>query len=185
MRHLVLAVAALALAAPAPARADLSLGLVAFDGAPAPRAHLEVGALALDGAPLLPSPLAALDEGGGAGARGHRVEPVLALVLGIIPGFGIGHLIANAPSWVIWLVVDVVLAVVFWGPFIYWNGRPGYFPVFNLLILVERIIEGIDAFRWAEGGRGLFHDLRGFSRASPAELALPEGRALAAGRPGW
>jgi hypothetical protein len=108
--------------------------------------------------------------------RGGRVEPALCLVLGIIPGFGVGHLLAHSRNWVIWLVVDIVVAVVFWGPYWYWPGHPGYFPVLNLLVLVERIFEGVSAYQAAGGGRLLpFDGSWAQAPPSPAALALPVG----------
>ncbi len=148
MRSFVLA---LMLAAPALARADLRLVSSVFDGgAPAAPAHLDLPQLRLDADASL-----VIDDGGGAGHHRYRsgVEPVLALILGIIPGFGLGHLIAESPRFVMWLVIDVVLLAVggfgFWGPH-YLDPYP-LGGVFGLLVLVERVIEGIDAFHQAGG----------------------------------
>lgn len=162
-----LLVAALLIAAPA-ARADLALHL----GQAAPADWHLVPELALDGHGALDLQLAR--DGGRSG--GPRVEPALCLVLGIIPGFGLGHLLAHSHNWAVWLVVDVVIAVVFWGPYWYWPGHPGYFPALNLLVLVERIIEGASAYQAAGGGR-LFPLDRGLAAApAPAlQVALPEG----------
>jgi hypothetical protein len=101
---------------------------------------------------------------------------VLALVLGIIPGFGIGHLVAGSSRWVTWLVVDIVIAFVAWGPFWYWPARPGFFPFLNLLVLVERIFEGISAYEAAGGGRVFRHE-QGFALGPPPAVlrALPVG----------
>ena len=147
MRSLVLAL--VFAAAPAAARAELQLVPEPF-GPPrhAPPA-LDLPILRLDGGtPLL------LDEGGGAGSRRRSVEPVVALVLGIIPGFGIGHLISGSPRFPLWLVVDVAI-LAFWY-FGVW-GEPYYLDstplrgLFGLLILAERIVEGVDAFQQAGG----------------------------------
>jgi len=161
-------------AAPAGARADLTLRLGAFDGPadPAPRPHLELPALALDG---MTAPAFVLDEGGGAGRRGHRADPAVSLILGIIPGFGIGHLIAGAQQWIYWLIADILIFAVWPGGFFYFNGS-GY-PFLGLLVLVERIVEGISAFQ-AAGGGPVFRSERGFAERgfdSPAALALPVG----------
>jgi hypothetical protein len=158
---------------PAAARADLTLRLERFDRGSdsAPTAHLDLPRLALDGAPL---PLLALDEGGGAG-KTRRVDPALALILGIIPGFGIGHLLAGSPDWTIWLVADILIAVFVWGPFVYWNDRPGFFPLLSLLVVVERVFEGLSAYQAAGGGR-IFRSegLRAARRdPSPVDLARP------------
>jgi hypothetical protein len=153
------------------ARAELALRLERFDGPSAPRAHLDVPRLALAGAVDL-----AVDEGGGAARGGQRVEPVLALILGIIPGFGIGHLLAGSPQWTIWLIADIIIFVVWPGGFFVTDSRAYGF--LGLLVLVERIFEGISAYQ-AAGGSPIFRDLRSwFERApSPAELALPVGLA--------
>jgi hypothetical protein len=166
-------VAALALAAaPALARADLALEL-SLPGAEAagPPVRLEVPPLSLGGVTAGDLFLARDGRGG----RRDRVEPVLCLILGIIPGFGIGHLLAGSDRWVLWLVVDIVIAVVFWGPFWYWPGHPGYFPALSLLVLVERIVEGVLAYQAAGGGR-VFRMERGLAEAPlppPALAAIP------------
>jgi hypothetical protein len=138
--------------APALARADLAIPDLRLDwpgaSAAAPAASLDLPELSLGGVSAGDLFLARDHRGGG----GRRVEPVLCLVLGIIPGFGIGHLLAGSDRWVIWLVVDIAIAVVFWGPFWYWPDRPGYFPALSLLVLVERIFEGILAYQAAGGG---------------------------------
>ena len=175
MRSTLLALLVALAAAPAGARADLTLRLAAFDGpaAPAPPQHLELPALAVDG---MTAPAFALDEGGGAGRRGgHRADPAVSLILGIIPGFGIGHLIAGSQQWIYWLIADILIFAVWPGGFFYFNGS-GY-PFLGLLVLVERIVEGISAFQ-AAGGGPVFRSERGFAAGgfdSPAALALPVG----------
>jgi hypothetical protein len=141
MRSIIVAAT---LAAPLAAGAEARLALVVFERADAgPTAALEVPALALRGVPDLGL---ARDEGGGAGAKGgSRVDPAIALILGIIPGFGIGHVLAGSDRWPIWLVADVVIAIVFWGPW----GDGGF--GLGLLVLVERIFEGLDAYGEARG----------------------------------
>ncbi len=176
MRSTLLALLVALGAAPAGARADLTLRLAAFDGpaAPAPRQHLDLPALALEGVTAMGF---ALDEGGGAGRRGgQRVEPAVALILGIIPGFGIGHLIAGSPQWVYWLIADIVIFVFWPGGFFYIDHGSAY-PLLGLLVLVERVFEGISAFQ-AAGGGPVFRSERGFAAGgldSPAALALPVG----------
>jgi len=175
MRVLLLS---LLLCSPAAARAGALLELEPPGGAgPAPLGHL-VPDLSLGGATAQDLGLRAARDGGGRG-RQARVEPALCLVLGIIPGFGIGHLLAQSRHWVVWLVVDIVIAVLFWGPYWYWPDHPGFFPVLNLLVLVERIFEGISAYQAAGGGRILPFD-RGFAALPPAPAlaALPPGRRL-------
>jgi len=160
MRTLAALLACLALpavasaAAPAhpPERPRLRLGVVAARPGPG----LEVGALRLDG---LRVPSLAVDEGSGADSRrrGARVEPVLAMILGFFPGFGLGHLVVDSPRFTLWLVVDVALAAVWyfgvWGSPYWLEPGPGRGLV-GLAIFVERIVEGLDAYRSA-GGRGL------------------------------
>lgn len=170
-----LLVAALLVAAPAAALADrgLQLELPAFT-LTAPAAGLELPALELGS---LTADAFALERGSGAGAHRARIEPALCLVLGIIPGFGIGHLLAGSDRWVTWLLIDIVIAVLFWGPYWYWPGHPGYFPALNVLVLVERIFEGIFAYEAAGGGR-VFRMDRGLAAALPPPVlaALPVGR---------
>jgi hypothetical protein len=177
MRALLLA---LILGCPLAARAVPALGPELERpgaAAPAPLGHL-VPALALGG---VTSPDLALQTARDGGHGGYtRVEPALCLVLGIIPGFGIGHLLAHSRQWVVWLVVDIVIAVLFWGPYWYWPDHPGFFPVLNLLVLVERIFEGISAYQAAGGGRILPFDRGGAALPSaPALAAMPPGRRLA------
>ncbi|HUB07338.1 MAG TPA: hypothetical protein VMB50_10060 [Myxococcales bacterium] len=88
--------------------------------------------------------------GGGGGAG-----PVaaLAFVLGVIPGFGIGHLVAGSiVGFVSWLAVDVVVGVL-----LFWVFPVLLFPTFGplwiidvIVQVVERLIEGYAAFRTAE-----------------------------------
>jgi hypothetical protein len=176
MRSIIVAAA---LALPFAARAETGLALHAFDRRAGPSAALDVPPLALRDVPGL---ALARDEGGGAGARrgrGAGVDPAIALVLGIIPGFGIGHLVAGSDRWPIWLIADVVIAVVFWGP---WGGDGFGRGGLGLLVLVERVFEGLDAYGEARG-RSVF---RAEARPrSPALAALPgaEPRLLAAGGP--
>jgi hypothetical protein len=159
-----LALLAVLLAAPSAARAAAGLHLTSdlLEGRPVTGtvAHLAVPRLD-PGTLAVPEPFWAMDRGGG----GHlRADPAICLVLGIIPGFGIGHYLAGSDRWVIWLVVDIAIAVVFWGPLWYWPGHPGYFPLFNVLVLVERVFEGILAYQ-AAGGRPI--------RLSDALQAVP------------
>jgi len=177
MRSILIALLVALGAAPAGARADLTLRLDAFDGpvAPALRQHLELPSLASDG---ISSSAFALDEGGGAQARhGSRVDPAVALILGIIPGFGIGHLVAGSHQWIYWLIADILIFAVWPGGFFYIDNHGSAYSLLGLLVLVERIFEGISAFQAAGGGPG-FRSERGFAAGgfdSPAALALPIG----------
>ncbi len=149
MRSLLLVPLLALLAAPTGARAELTLRMSVFsDGAgssgdasaaprSADRAHLV--------APLRLGDLA--DAGSGAGTGN---EPVLALILGIFPGFGLGHYVAGA-AWQTWTVIDVLLLV---GLIVVGAVDSG--PLWALAwiaTVVERVIEGLDAYHKAGGGR--------------------------------
>ncbi|HUB09501.1 MAG TPA: hypothetical protein VMB50_21030 [Myxococcales bacterium] len=92
----------------------------------------------------------------------------LAFVLGLIPGFGLGHfLIAGRPAagtrWliidivflVVWIVVDAVLGSIAWG----YGGWGLWWLVADLLLpvgwIVEHIFQGLSAYRDATG-RSMF-----------------------------
>lgn len=172
----LLAAALLSLsAAPLAARADFSPRLeLPSPSAAAPAVGLDLPDLELG---TFTASAFSAERWSGAGNHRVRVEPVLCLVLGIIPGFGIGHLLAGSDRWVTWLVIDILIAVVFWGPYWYWPGHPGYFPDLNLLVLVERIFEGIFAYEAAGGGRVFRLDGRlAAAPPSPVLSALPVGR---------
>jgi hypothetical protein len=146
MRFALVPLALALVAAPVGARAELRLRLARLGDAPAehaPSARLDLPALQLSG-------LDALRVDTGAGARGSET-PALALILGIIPGFGLGHLIANSPRWTTWLLVDVVLVAVWVVGAAADVGDP-FDTLMWVVTIVERIFEGIDAFRSA-GGR--------------------------------
>ncbi len=169
-------VAVLTLASvPSLARADLELELpLLHRAAPAPQAsmplpRLDLPRLSVD-RELVP---AVLDDGSGAGDSGmsRSDRAILALVLGIIPGFGIGHVIADSKSWVVWLVVDVVLLVV--AVAISAGAGSG---LAWLIIIPERILEGIDAYNAALGRHFL-------SQAAPQAPPAGSLAAVAAGAP--
>jgi hypothetical protein len=98
---------------------------------------------------LMDGPMFPLDTGG---AVSSGTEPVLALVLGLLVGFGTGHLIAgDSGGFILFLVVDVAIIVLssvltatvaglFWG-------------LGGLALLASHIIQGIDAYQKAGGGR--------------------------------
>jgi hypothetical protein len=153
MRALLVSLVLGLCAAPGMARADLTLRCGTLDGAaPAQRAAagLEVPALAID------ADLGALlamraDEGGGArGGAEAGTTRALALVLGIFPGFGLGHLVASSPRWTFWLVVDVALL---FASVLVWVYGPDPLGILAwVATFVERVVEGVDAFH-AAGGR--------------------------------
>ena len=152
MRLFLVPLAMAVAAAPGAARAELALRLAVLGDAPArsaPAARLELPELSVRG-------LEALRVDDGAGARGSTAEPALALILGIIPGFGIGHLVANSPRWTTWLVVDVALVAVWVIGSALDAGDP-LGTLFFVAVVVERVFEGIDAFR-AAGGRFAMRD---------------------------
>ncbi len=141
MRRLLLPVSIVALlAAPAVGRADPSLRLSAFSGeqAAAPGAHL-----------VPPLRLGALARDAGSGAGGGT-EPVLALVLGIFPGFGLGHYVAGA-AWQSWALIDALLLVA---AIVVTAADLGVLEALAwIATVVERVVEGLDAYHRAGGGK--------------------------------
>jgi hypothetical protein len=91
----------------------------------------------------------ALDQGGGVSSD---VRQILALILGFIPGFGIGHLVArdrdgfilflviDAALYVAWVVVGSVFRGFFWG-------------LGGAVWLVVHVIQALDAYAEAGGER--------------------------------
>lgn len=99
---------------------------------------------AVEGAPL------PLDTGG---AVSSDVRQILALLLGLLVGFGLGHLVAgDKEGFILFLVVDIaiiVLSSVFhaafgWGPF--WG-------LGGVALLISHVIQAIDAYAEAGGAR--------------------------------
>ncbi len=142
MRTALFVAVLFALAVPAAARADfpLRLRLVGASEDVAPRAHLvpplELGGLALDP--------------GSGGSTGGSNNPVLALVLGIFPGFGLGHYVAGA-AWQNWALIDVLILVA---AIVISAVDAGILvPLAWVAIVVERVIEGLDAYHKAGGGK--------------------------------
>ncbi len=121
-----------------------------------------VGALRVDDALL----------GGGDGTR--SVEPVVALILGIIPGFGLGHWYAGDPNFITWTIVDVVFVVgaivitvaVHLGALVW------------IAWLVEHGIQGYLAHEYASGRGKATQRLRGVNSLAP--LPEPQGRTATA-----
>ncbi len=150
MRRLLIPLPIVALlAAPAVARADPSLRLPVFSGERAafPGAHL---------VPPLQLGSFALDAGS---AAGGGTEPVLALILGIFPGFGLGHYVAGA-AWQSWAVIDILLLVA---AIAVTAADLGVLEALAwIATVVERVVEGLDAYHRAGGGRIA-------ARASPRE----------------
>lgn len=143
MRFVIATALALGLAAPAGASTDAPELRLALSGPSAGMERVQpslVGTLALD------------PELTGSGAGSGRPEPVLALVLGIIPGFGLGHFYAGASGQATtWLIIDLALlggSIIIWSV----SGDP-----LDALIwiawIVERGFEGYFAFQAAGGSR--------------------------------
>jgi hypothetical protein len=90
-----------------------------------------------------------LDDGGGLDSD---VRQILALLLGFIPGFGIGHLIAqDRDGFILFLIIDIALYVV-WG--VLWFNFHGWIaPIGGIVWLVVHIIQALDAYAEAGGGR--------------------------------
>jgi len=163
------------LACPALARAELTFEMGLLDEPRGGRAaSLGFRDLSLDGRPSL-----ALSVKGDELGEGSRIEPGLALILGVVPGFGVGHYFAHSPQWTVWLVADIVIFVVWPGGFIFTDSR-GY-SLAGLFVLVERAFEGLSAFQAAGGEAAPLAPGVEASR-SPAERALPFG---ALGAPSW
>jgi hypothetical protein len=158
VRTAIVLAALFTLAAPAEARAALELRLARFDAGERtePRARLEVPRLALG----LESPR--VDDGAGAGGGN---DPVLSLVLGIFPGFGLGHYVAGA-AWQTWAVIDVLLLIA---AVVVSAADLGVLEALAwIAVVVERVIEGLDAYKKAGGGKIA-------TRASRRELAVASG----------
>lgn len=156
---------------PGPASAGLTLSMGAFDRPEGPLTHLEFPELSFGGATSATLALTPGEVGG------PRAEPGLALILGIIPGFGLGHYFARSPQWTVWLVADIVIFVVWPGGFIFTDA--GAYALAGLLVLAERIVEGIGAYQAAGGGPLLESDARPGALLAPAERALPVGARFA------
>jgi hypothetical protein len=133
----------------APASMQTALGSAVFDS------------LAANAAAFSKDETATLSGGGddvGAGAIS-----ILAFILGVIPGFGIGHLVGGSIfGFVTWLCVDIVIGVL-----LFWVFPILIFPTFQFMylisviaVVIERVFEGYSAFRAAywNYGAGRFHD---------------------------
>jgi hypothetical protein len=116
--------------------------------------------------------------GGGDGDRGgYILVEALAFILGVIPGFGIGHLVGGSIfGFVTWLCVDIVIGVL-----LFWVFPILLFPLFQYMytisviaVVVERIFEGYSAFRAAywNYGPGHFDGPRyGDDRSGPVDMS--------------
>jgi len=95
---------------------------------------------------------APLDHGGGVSSGGRQV---LALLLGLLVGFGTGHLVAkNREGFILFLIVDIVIIVasnvlelaVLRGGGLLWG-------LGGLALLISHIIQGLDAYALSGGER--------------------------------
>ncbi len=87
---------------------------------------------------LEPELLAGGGDGGGSGLV------ALAFILGVIPGFGIGHLVAGSiGGFIVFLIIDVLISPFFFlFPYVFYAGTTVVWWVDGALLLVERIVEG-------------------------------------------
>lgn len=105
----------------------------------------------LDSTFLGQTALPRLDDGGG---MDSGMRQVLALVLGFIPGFGLGHLIArDRNGFVLFLVIDLVLysAGIVGGSLL--GGGGLFIGLGSLVWLVVHIFQAFDAYARAGGER--------------------------------
>jgi hypothetical protein len=92
----------------------------------------------------------ALDQGGG---MSSDLRQILALILGFVPGFGLGHLVAgDRDGFILFLVIDLALyigGVVLGSVF-----RAGLFwGLGGVVWLVVHVIQALDAYAAAGGAR--------------------------------
>ena len=95
----------------------------------------------------LPSAPLALDTGGGLRSD---TKPIIALLLGLIVGFGTGHLVAgDQDGFLLFLLVDVAIIVAG----VIFEAALGVGLFWGLGLLVSHVIQAIDAYQTAGGGR--------------------------------
>lgn len=91
---------------------------------------------------------------GGALHRGGGAEPILALLLGLIVGFGTGHLVAHDRNgFVLFLVIDIVIIAL--SSVLNFAVLQGglFYGIGGLALLISHIIQGLDAYGEAGGER--------------------------------
>lgn len=134
------------LTATADARKVTLLGGLALDATLRPSA---APALRLtDGLRFEREGLRELDAGG---ALSGETRQILALILGFVPGFGIGHLIArDRDGFILFLIIDVALYVL-WG--VGWRFFSPFAFIGGAVWLVVHIIQALDAYAEAGGER--------------------------------
>lgn len=95
-----------------------------------------------------PTPLA-LDRGGGLDSD---LRQILALILGFVPGFGLGHLVArDKDGFILFLIIDIALYTLWWAISGYVWGP--FWGVGGIVWLVVHIIQALDAYAEAGGPR--------------------------------
>jgi hypothetical protein len=110
MRLLAAAVLTAASLAATPARALEGAPRLSLAASPGPSATL-LGTQASSTGPHLVGALRADDAFAGGGDGKQAPDPVVALILGIIPGFGLGHWYAGDPNFITWTIVDAIFLV--------------------------------------------------------------------------
>lgn len=100
------------------------------------------------------------------------MRPVLALLLGLLVGFGLGHLVArDRDGFILFLIVDVVIVVLasVLHVAVFSGGGGWFWGIGGLAKLISQIIQGIDAYAQAGGGR-----LVEWNREHTIEIATSE-----------
>jgi hypothetical protein len=163
MQAVLMTVAVLSSAVASASEADVQAGIQLSSTAQGRSASL-LGGLALD-ATWKPSALAPLretdalrftskvprplDSGGGVSSD---VRQILALILGFVPGFGIGHLVAHdRDGFILFLIVDIALYAL-WGALGFGFTHGWVWGIGGVIWLVVHIIQALDAFSEAGGG---------------------------------
>jgi hypothetical protein len=115
------------------------------------------------------------------------VRQILALILGFVPGFGIGHLIAkDRDGFILFLIIDIALYAL--GVTVGWvvGLHPFFWGIGGLVWLVVHIIQALDAYAEAGGGRIVERTREravgiastGAERADPLNALTPTTRVL-------
>ncbi len=102
--------------------------------------------------PSLPLPFPAVpDDGGGAGVSSD-VQPLIAILLSLFIGFGLGHLIVkDRDGFILFLVVDVVIIAV--GSVLYWAtplAALGYYGG-GVVLFISHLLQVLDVYGKAYG----------------------------------
>ncbi len=94
--------------------------------------------------------LPALDYGG---AVSGDTRAILGLLLGLIVGFGTGHLVVkDRDGFILFLLIDIAICVAAsLISFVWWTRGPG--GLFYLALVVSHVIQGLDAYGQASGDR--------------------------------